>query len=404
MVSFSFSTKYRYLIALLMLVILLLLVAWYHFFASGKIMVLSVASDGKHAISSDDRKYIIVWDLSKKTKTIISRNGNIYSAYFIKNSNNFLWQDLHDEVHVQNLAGKEILRFHNFPTYGQVMTSDLKHYIASNQRWDLYSGYGNQQKIIKSSYQINGFLGSGKLLNLTLSNDNKYLLTAGESGARFDNIPLEVGYSAYEASKKNYVVGIINASLLEGVVLWSVENGKPIRKFSGAISKTYATLSPDGKYVVAGDEGSGAFIWEASNGKKPFDIYDLNFGKFIKTGTKIENFKHDKTGLIQQPKDFAKTINSVLSLKFIDLNGFYLRFTTYSSYAVLFNVNDPKPIKYLPLGKHPFPSVDDYSRNASIDTAPAANILVMGKANSGGILVYKFDPIKQTLTKIWDGG
>jgi WD40 repeat protein len=189
--------------------------------------------------------------------------------------------------------------------------------------------------------------------------------------------------------------------LLEGVVLWSVENGKPLKKFSANVAKTYATLSSDGKYVVAGDEDSLAFVW-SKDGKKIFDLYDLTFGKFIKTGSKIENYKTDKTGLIQKPKDFSN--DAILSIKFIDLQGDYLRFTTYVPYAILYNINNPKPLKYLPLGKHPFPSVDDYSRNASIDTAPAANILVMGKASSGGILVYKFDPIKQTLTKIWDGG
>ena len=69
----------------------------------------------------------------------------------------------------------------------------------------------------------------------------------------------------------------------------------------------------------------------------------------------------------------------------------------------MYNVNDPKPIKYLYLGNSPFPAVTDYSRDQSIDTSPKANILVMGKAYGNGILVYKFDPDKKTLRKIWNG-
>ena len=239
-------------------------------------------------------------------------------------------------------------------------------------------------------------MGVGKLLNLTLSNDNKILLTAGDCICWGSDGCVGGSVKKLDANTKGR---------LSDLILWDAISGKPIYKFLGNQVKTYATLNPDGKYVVAGDEGGGAFIWDVTTGKQALKLYDIFFGKYIKTGPKAENYRMDKTGMIEKPDDFRG--GNIIALKFIDLQGDYLRFTEpYADgapYAVLFNVNDPKPLKYLPLGRYPKPSVDDYSRNASIDTAPVANILVMGKANSGGILVYKFDPKKRTLTKIWNG-
>jgi len=71
------------------------------------------------------------------------------------------------------------------------------------------------------------------------------------------------------------------------------------------------------------------------------------------------------------------------------------------SYAILYSITDPKPLKYLPLGS-PWISVDDYTRDQSIDTSPSAHILVTGKMNHGGILVYQYNPKTQTLKKVWD--
>ena len=89
--------------------------------------------------------------------------------------------------------------------------------------------------------------------------------------------------------------------------------------------------------------------------------------------------------------------SDIFSLKFID-EDHYLRFTTYvPNYAILYSVTDPKPLKYLPLGHDPQISVDAYERDQSIDTSPSAHILVTGKIDQGGILVYQYNPETQTL-------
>lgn len=46
------------------------------------------------------------------------------------------------------------------------------------------------------------------------------------------------------------------------------------------------------------------------------------------------------------------------------------------TYACLFEAGNPWPQTYLDLGTDPFPSINNYSRNLSIDSAPDANLLV----------------------------
>ena len=94
---------------------------------------------GNYAITTDLSRKAILWNLKTTTKKILDRTANIYSAYFIKNSDNLMWQhDSDNEVIIENTEGKIIKRFNpGFPTYGEVMTSNLKTYIASDEAWNL---------------------------------------------------------------------------------------------------------------------------------------------------------------------------------------------------------------------------------------------------------------------------
>ena len=137
-------------------------------------------------------------------------------------------------------------------------------------------------------------------------------------------------------------------------------------------------------------------------GKKLVDLDSIFLGHPTKIGN--DDYSWSKKGLIPLPKDFkgqdGYKSSAILSIKFITKN-YYLRFTTYIPYAILYKLGNPKPIKYLPLGTQPFPSVNDYSRDQSIDTSPSAHILVMGKQYAPGIIVYKFNPKTLILNKTW---
>lgn len=352
-------------------------------------MKVSVSSDGKYALSSHLNGEIMLWNIAHKTQQKIADHANIYSAYFIKNTHDLMWQDLHNTVHIQDISGNKILSFQNkFPVYGQVITTDLQHYFASDQAWNLFMGYGLHQVLIKSSYGINGFFASGKLLNLTLSNNNKYLLTSGDAERSYDFVTLAAGISAQDAKHKGYPVGILNASLLEGVVLWDVSTGKPIYKFPGNEVKTFATLSPDNHYVVNGDENQLSMIWFTQNGKKHLDVDIAN---------------PDWPDDINIPL-LKNHVNAILSLKFIDDEN-YLRFIhQLFNYVVLYNIDHDKPVKLIFIGNDFPPAVNDFSRDEAIDTTPAAHILVAAQATGSGIIVYQYHPDTQTLERIWTPG
>lgn len=211
--------------------------------SSGKAMVVSISSDGHYAISSNEDKTIVLWNFKDHSYRVVGTNANIYSAYFIPHSHKFIYQDLSDTVHVQNIQGKELKHFHNFPTYGEVMTSNLKHYFASDVDWNLYSSIGDQQHRIM--HDEDGFYGFGKLLNLSLSNNERYLITSGAGGNWYDNTPLDKPH------------GHDN---LEATVLWQIKTGQPIQKFPGLQVKSFAAISPKSNYAVGADEGGACCI------------------------------------------------------------------------------------------------------------------------------------------------
>lgn len=355
-------------------------------YSTGSIFVLSISSDGNYVVSTDDNRQAILWNLKNQTWKILDNKANVYSAYFIKNSNNYMWQhDVNNEVIIKNIEGKTIKKFNpRFPTYGQIITNDLKKYFATNDEWDVYFWNGKIIKKINDGYL--SFLGEGKIINWSLSKNEDYALSSGSSGYKFSQI------------KINQPKGRIN---LNGVVLWSTKTGQPIRKFPGNQVYTYATISPDGKYIVSGDSNGLGFVWALDYGDKIASLTSP-LGRVIKTLK--DNYGWDNKGYPKLPSGFKNDIDkladALYSVKFIDKNH-YLRFTTCVPYAILHEVTDPKPLKYLKLGKDPMPSICDYVRDQSIDTSPKAHILVTGQQNGNGIIVYQYDPKTKTLKKTW---
>jgi WD40 repeat protein len=232
------------------------------------------------------------------------------------------------------------------------------------------------------------------------------LLTSGDGGSWYGNTPL---------SDPN---GRVN---LNEVVLWNVNTVQPLQKFSGAGAKTIATLSPDNKYAIYGDENTAKYIWNIQTGQNIFpdevnhlvlmDAYGLrncfSYDPNIKNPPLYARCKQPHDGYPAATEDIYKNSKSeVFNLKFID-NNHYLQFGPASSIIALYEVTNPKPIRYLSLGKYPWPITrrsGEYSRDQALDTAPAAHILVTAQADGEGIIVYQYDPQKLTLTKIWAPG
>ncbi|MGC3875201.1 WD40 repeat domain-containing protein [Halomonas sp. GXIMD04776] len=354
-------------------------------------MVLGISSDGRYAISTHLSKHLVLWDLEQRQRKILSTNANIYSAYFIHERDAFLWQDLDNKVRVQTIDGEVLQQFAHFPTYGHVMNTSLEHYIASDDEWNLFHGHGNAMQTILSDGDVPGVVSAGKLLHISLSEERGLFTTAGyDNRERFDlekHPPIVKGQSF-----GNY----------GGVFLWDIETLKPIAQLPGNNVKVDAAISPDGQWVVTGDENTIGLFWNTQAPEESFDMAASGLGVF-KRDSKLpvgDPRKWDDSRLISAPEDYTDT---TVALAFINDSQEFLRFGYRSHWVALFEAGNPWPQKYFDLGDDPHPSTASYLRSLSIATSPQAKVLVTGHHDDGGITVYRYDPEARTLNKEWVG-
>jgi len=349
----------------------------------GVVMAIGVSPDGHYAVTSHLDNQLRLWDLRIKEQSTLSRNANIYSASFVSDSGVFIWQDTDDLVHVQRVDGEVLKQFKHAPTYGHVMSPDLKWYASADIDWAIHVRNGSDVALLKAG-DDRDFIGAGKVLNLSLT--DTYLVSSGFSSYTSNPPSLE------DDAKNHY-------QLTRDTVLWSLVNLEPIAKLPGNSAKTHATLSPDGQWVVSGDEGGRVLVWSTSDATEPF-LTAASLFHGLPVDRTAEVWEWDRSQLIEAP-DEARA--GTVALKFIHHSRYYLRFGYNSHYAALFEVDNPWPLKYFDLGQRPFPATDQFSRNLAIDTAPEAGILVMGQRDGAGILVYQFDPEALTLERVWVG-
>ncbi|MEC9483987.1 MAG: WD40 repeat domain-containing protein [Halomonas sp.] len=368
--------------------------------ALGPIMVLGVSSDGRHAISTHESKHLVLWDLERHRREILSTHANIYSAYFIHDRRAFLWQDLNNEVRVQTVDGEILKQFSHFPTYGHVMDTSLTHYVASDKDWNLFYGHGGAMQPIKRDGTSPSFLGSGKLLHLTLSEEKSLFVSAGSSGDE-----------EFDPSDQPPILDDQLFSYYGGVVLWDLETLKPIANLSGNNFKVDATISPDGQWVVSGDENTIGLYWNTEQPEEHHRMASYYSGIFLEDSSYDldDPRKFDDSGLIPTPKSEEPdrwgndelTTTITVAVAFINDSKEFLRFGIYKHWVALFEAGNPWPQKYFDLGTDPHPSTFSYLRSLSLATSPQANVLVTGHATDGGITVYRYDPDQRTLTKEW---
>lgn len=358
------------------------------------IMALSMSSNGQYIIATTLRKKLILFNTVKHTSKVLSKQANIYSAYFIKNTNDFIWQnDKNNTVYIESVTGKQIRHFSlDVPSYGEVMTSNLKTYICSDENFNLIFEEPHKTEI--KQFNGTGFQGAGKVMNLDISSDNSKLLISGLN-TRED---LNTAQTPKTMKQTHYP--------LESLTLWNINSKNVIQGYPGNVFKTFATISPNGNNIVAGDEDTHLRVWDIKHQRFIFQAYDLYLGKDISTGPGNNDYRWDKSVLkIFPPKGFSSQYNggspNVVSLKYIDKNH-YLLFSYDIAYAILYNTLNPAPIKYLKLSSTPFPAVNAYERNLAIDSSWHTHMLVIAHAIDPGITVYQYFPKTKRLKVIWN--
>ncbi|WP_417516004.1 WD40 repeat domain-containing protein [Marinobacter sp.] len=369
---------------------------WEVYNSPGPVMSASVSSNGAFAITAHRDQKLILWDLKAHSRKIISRDANIYSAYFIKNQPIFLWQDLDNVVTAQTTNGVTQTAFElDKPTYGHFMTQDLSTYYYSDIGWGIFrrSKDGSTETIKATDGRA--FLGYHKLFNLSMDESERWLISAGSGESKAFEPPYYRSIQEVLDQGEKY-------QRMNGVALWSPETGQPVAKLDGNSSKTHATISPDGQWVVSGDEAGNSITWQTSNPEHRMRTARYHSGIYIDglPDDLPDSNYFDKSGLIEAPRgvnDFT------IALAFIHNSEYYLRFGNNSHFAALFETGSPWPVKYFDLGESPklVTYGSQYDRNTAIATSPEAGILAMGHKSTGGISVYQFDPEQLTLERIW---
>ena len=79
----------------------------------------------------------------------------------------------------------------------------------------------------------------------------------------FPNESTEIKYPAVKPQDQ-----LGTYSLYSNVTLWNKNTLKPLANLCGNVAKTYARISPNGKWAVAGDENGHRYIWST---KPPYE-------------------------------------------------------------------------------------------------------------------------------------
>ena len=364
------------------------------------VISLSVSTDGRYAISGhaarktnsvSPRGQMVLWDIEKKQKTILSDNANSFSALFIPDSHEFMWQDQNDIVHMQNVEGQEIKSFKHPHVQNHRITADKSFYLSVDFWGRIYKGYGDEIQPV--------YTDGGPTINpYSLSIVDNYFLSVTDTCHGLDDPVVETNLTANPVNPSSS-----KKSSYDGVTLWDKNTLKPIAKLIGNCGSTNGLISPDGKWVITGGENTTYYMWEIDNlnNRQPLSIPN-NWGIYDE-----EKYKNDKSiPLPEKLKDEPVSVGTVAyaflsETDYVGLGRSGRKNGEGFQFAALYKAGEPWIKAYVEIGNNPSISTNYFQRNLSVSSSPTAHILVTGQATSGGINVYKYHPDKMELEKIW---
>ena len=364
------------------------------------VISLSVSTDGRYAISGhaarktnsvSPRGQMVLWDIEKKQKTILSNNANSFSALFIPDSHEFMWQDQNDIVHVQNVEGQEIKSFKHPHVQNHRITADKAFYLSVDFWGRIYKGYGDEIQPV--------YTDGGPTINpYSLSIVDNYFLSVTDTCHGLDDPVAETNLTANPVNPSSS-----KKSSYDGVTLWDKTTLKPIAKLIGNCGSTNGLISPDGKWVITGGENTTYYMWEIDNlnNRQPLSIPN-NWGIYDE-----EKYKNDKSiPLPEKLKDEPVSVGTVAyaflsETDYVGLGRSGRKNGEGFQFAALYKAGEPWIKAYVEIGNNPSISTNYFQLNLSVSSSPTAHILVTGQATGGGINVYKYHPDKMELEKIW---
>ena len=370
---------------------------FYQYNRTDPVISLSVSSDGRYVVSghvgrnadpSNPIGQLVLWDIEKKTKTVLSKNANAFSAMFIPDSHEFMWQDDKDIIYMQNVDGQVIKRFeHPFTVQNHRMTADKSFYLSADMWNHLYKGYEND---ITPIYTDGASI--SKPVDLSIVGD--YFLSVTAPCSDPDSPVAETQLTANPINPSEY-----KKNSYDGVILWNKNTLKPVAKLNGNCGSTSGLISPDGKWVIAGGENLKNYMWSIDNFNQRLELEHVDDSIIYR-----EPPEPNKKSPVPVPSKYGSkqiTLNHTVVISFLSEKDFVLFNKTNADELVpVYTVGDPLIKGYVETGK-PYVSTDYFQRNLSVSSSPKAHILVTGQATGGGINVYKYHPEKMELEKIW---
>ena len=394
--------KNKLLKVLITVLLLIVIFIFYQYNRTAPIISLSVSTDGRYVVSghvgrnadpSNPIGQLVLWDIEKKTKTVLSKNANAFSAMFIPDSHEFMWQDDKDIIYMQNVDGQVIKSFqHPFTLQNHRMTADKSFYLSADMWNHLYKGYQND---ITPIYTDGASI--SKPVDLSVVGD--YFLSVTAPCSAPDSPVAETQLTANPINPSEY-----KKNSYDGVILWNKNTLKPVAKLNGNCGATNGLISPDGKWVITGGENGAYYMWEINNLNNSLSL------AFQDEYIKNENIKkYDKNEVLYIPKEIEERGISmgkvayafITETEFIGLGKSENKDGDGNEFASLFTIGNPWVKGYVEIGNNPSISTNYFQRNLSVSSSPKAHILVTGQATGGGINVYKYHPEKMELEKIW---
>ncbi|WP_242649542.1 WD40 repeat domain-containing protein, partial [Rodentibacter pneumotropicus] len=329
---------------------------------------------------------LVLWDLTKKEKKLLAKNANPYSAYFIPDSHEFMWQDSNNVVHIQNIEGKEILQFPHFKTEGQAISADKSFYLSADEWGKFYKGHGKDLVPIYTDAPIS----PSQPYTFSIVGDK--FLSVGNGRRGRNGEAAETKLTANPVNPDKY-----KKDSYQGVTLWDKKTLKPLARLYGNSGRTMGIISPNGKWVIAVSENARRYTWSVLNPHQRLKLADID--GIIQLGENKEIIR-DKSKLLPIPDKFKdKSINrsDYFTVAFVTEKEFIIFPDSVDELALLYTTGDPWIKAYVEIGRNPQIS----NGNLSIASAYKANILVTGQYGRGGINVYKYHPNTKELEKIW---
>ncbi len=221
---------------------------------------VSFSPDGRYAFIGYEDKTLKLWDV-ETGQEIRSFKGHVNQVYFTTLSFDGRYALLGDGLLWDVATGRKIRKFETYGAFKSISPDgrfalSIDH--ATVKLWDVATG--NEIRTFNTNHKYG-------IDSITISPDGKYILSAGY-GIQGESDPANPPFA---------------------LKLWEVATGKEIRTFTGHKSGVKSVaLSPDGRYVLSGDESGKLKLWDVSTGKEirtvKHDEYDVTSVSFSPDG------------------------------------------------------------------------------------------------------------------------